>query len=228
MGIGTDIADKIFANNGASYDRIAMLCTLGLDIWWKNLILQQIPHNPSRIIDQACGTGILTLKIARRFPRCRVVGVEMHEDFLAVARQKAQALKLTNVEFILGRAEDVILEGGVDCITSSYLAKYAELDLLVKNARAMLRPGGVLIMHELTVPVNPVFAALWRLQFRFLQAYGTWRYPEWEVSFRELPLLVKETRWLEDLTTALAAEGFSNIRVKPQLFEVSAIVSAQK
>lgn len=228
MGIGTEIANRFFANNGVTYDRIANLCTLGMDIWWKKLILEKIPHNPTRIIDQACGTGILTLRIARRFPHCRVVGVDLHDDFLAVAKQKAQALKLTNVEFILGRAEDVILEGGVDCITSSYLAKYAEIDLLVENAKAMLRPGGVIIMHELTVPTTPLFARLWRLQFAFLQTYGAWRYPEWEVSFRELPLLVKETRWLEELTNALQAKSFSNILVEPQLFEVSAIVSAQR
>src|SRR6266581_4195810 len=55
------------------------------------------------------------------------------------SQEKAKDLQLTNIEFISGRAEDVILDGAFDCITSSYLAKYADLDRLIENARAMLR-----------------------------------------------------------------------------------------
>jgi hypothetical protein len=45
------------------------------------------------------------------------------------------------VEFIHGRAEDVVLPGDFDCITSCYLAKYADLGLLVNRAHDMLREG---------------------------------------------------------------------------------------
>ena len=226
---GTETAKKFFAGNGTTYDQIAILCTLGLDLWWKKLILNKIPKDSRQIIDQACGTGILTFKIARLFPHARVVGVELNEGYLSVARKKAQDLHINNVEFILGRAEDVVLEqGAFDCITSSYLAKYVEIDRLVANARGMLRKGGVLIMHELTCPANPVYALLWKLNFKFLQTFGAWKYPEWETAFRELPVMLRETKWVEELPKALKANNFSDINIKSLAFDASAIVTARK
>lgn len=228
MITGTALAERFFASNGTTYDQIANLSTLGLDIWWKKLILDKVPKGSSQILDQACGTGILTFKIARKFPHCRVIGVDLQGEYISIARKKAKDLQLTNIEFISGRAEDVILDGAFDCITSSYLAKYADLDRLVENARGMLREGGVLIMHELTHPANPVLAGLWKLNFKFLQTYGAWRYPEWETAFRELPAVLRRTNWVNELTETLRAKEFSDIDVASLAFEASAIVTARK
>ncbi|MBF0566055.1 MAG: class I SAM-dependent methyltransferase [Nitrospirae bacterium] len=229
MKDAAQLAERFFTGNGTTYDSIARLSTLGFDARWKKKILSMIPEDSDKIIDQACGTGILTLRIAMRFPGCRVIGVELRDEYLTIAGEKARDLRLSNVEFILGRAEDVLFEeGSVDCITSSYLAKYADLDRLVSNAKRMLRKGGVLIMHELTRPTNPAYAALWKLQFKFLQTYGAWKYPEWEIAFRELPALLNETRWGDNLTKALGANHFSDINVVPLIFQTSAIITAKK
>ena len=79
MITGTELAQRFFTGNSTSYDVIARFCTLGLDRLWKRQILQRIPEGSRRIIDQGCGTGILTLQIAERFPHCRVIGVELRD-----------------------------------------------------------------------------------------------------------------------------------------------------
>jgi demethylmenaquinone methyltransferase/2-methoxy-6-polyprenyl-1,4-benzoquinol methylase len=228
MTTGTKTAQRYFANNGGTYDAIAILSTLGFDILWKKKILGKIPVASRYIVDQACGTGILTLKIAKRFPQSRIVGVDLHEEYVAIARRKASDLGLKNVDFQVGRAEDVVLDQPVDCITSSYLAKYADLDLLVGHAKKMLCEGGVLIMHELTYPSNPVYVDIWNLQFKFLQTYGAWRYPEWKVAFQELPIFLKETAWVENLKTSLKKYGFAKINVDSLAFQAASIVTATK
>src|SRR5471030_773569 len=129
------LAEQFFSGNGATYDQIASFATLGLDVWWKRKVLNKIPKTSNRIIEQASGTGILTFKIARLFPKSHIVGVELHDGYLNIARKKARDLQLTNVEFIHGRAEELILDGEFDCIASAYLAKYVDLDLLVAHAR---------------------------------------------------------------------------------------------
>ncbi|HEY4862660.1 MAG TPA: class I SAM-dependent methyltransferase [Xanthobacteraceae bacterium] len=223
-----ELAEQFFSGNGATYDQIASFSTLGLDGWWKRKVLNKIPKTSNRIIEQASGTGILTFKIARLFPKCRIIGVELQEEYLNIARKKARDLQLTNVEFIHGRAEEVILDGEFDCIASAYLAKYVDLDLLVAHAKKMLREGGVLIMHELTRPTNPLFVGLWKMHFKFLQTYGKWKYPEWDMAFRDLPLLLAKTQWVDELTRALRANKFSDIKVETLLFSASVIVSARK
>jgi demethylmenaquinone methyltransferase/2-methoxy-6-polyprenyl-1,4-benzoquinol methylase len=222
-----EFAEQFFSGNGATYDQIANFSTLGLDGWWKRKILNKIPKTSNQIIEQASGTGILTCKIARLFPECRIIGVELQE-YVNIARKKARDLQLTNVEFIHGRAEEVILDGEFDCIASAYLAKYVDLDLWVAHARKMLREGGVLIIHELTRPTNLLFVGLWKLHFKFLQTYGKWKHPEWSIAFRDLPLLLTKTQWVDELTHALRANKFLDIEVEHLIFSASAIVSARK
>jgi demethylmenaquinone methyltransferase/2-methoxy-6-polyprenyl-1,4-benzoquinol methylase len=225
---GVDLAHRFFSGTGTSYDQIVHLCTFGFDWWWKNKILQKIPPHSLRIMDQACGTGILTFKIAQNFPRCHVTGVELREEYLDIARQKAAARGLRNVEFLLGRAEDVLLDETFDCITSSYLAKYAELDVLVRNAEKMLRSGGVLIMHDFIYPSGRFFPKVWHVYFKILQTLGAWKYPEWQTAFEELPTALRKTAWLTELMVALEENAFSDIRVEKLTFATSAIVTAVK
>jgi len=223
-----DLARDFFAHNGASYDHIARVATLGLDGWWKRKILKRIPPAPKRILEQASGTGILTCKIARRYPGCRVIAVELQKDYVEIARKKVSDLGLTNVELLQGRAEEVVLDGEFDCIVSDYLAKYVDLEVLVAHAWKMLRPGGIIIMHELTRPTYPLFVALWNAHFKVLQAYGKLRHPEWSVAFDDVPDLLARTRWVDELSQALRAHRFADIAIEPQLFGASVLVSARK
>jgi demethylmenaquinone methyltransferase / 2-methoxy-6-polyprenyl-1,4-benzoquinol methylase len=225
---GTALAERFFSGNSATYEQIANFTSVGLDGWWKRKIVNKIPHNPTRILDQACGTGLLTFRIAERFPLCRILGVDLQDEYLGIARQKTEALRLATVEFIHGKAEDVVLEGDFDCIASCYLAKYADLRRLVSHAHDMLREDGMFIMHELTYPTRLIYAFLWRIHFRLLQAYGAWRHPEWRIAFHELPVCLKETRWIDELVGALNANKFTDINIEYLAFGASAIVSARK
>ena len=190
--------------------------------------MARIPAHPLKIIDQACGTGILTFKIAERFPHCRVTGIELRDEYLRIAQQKSKALKSSTVAFILGRAEDIVLEGDFDCITSSYLAKYADLATLVQNAQRMLKPKGVLVMHDFTYPSGCIFSWLWERYFRILQTVGALRYPEWRTAFNELPTLLHETEWVDDLLRILPENGFYNVTIENLTLGTSAIVSATR
>ena len=223
-----EVVQRFFSGTGFSYDRVATLGTFGFDKYWKKRIMEQIPAHPACIIDQACGTGILTLKIAGRFPDCRVIGVELRDEYLTIAREKARTLGISNVDFILGRAEDVMLEGGCDCITSSYLAKYAELETLIQNAGRMLRPGGLIIMHDFTYPSNPVFIPLWQIYFQLLRIIGNRIFPEWRTVFDELPAFLRQTTWVSESLSILKENGFSDITTRSLTFGSAAIITARK
>lgn len=223
-----EVVHRFFSGTGLSYDQVATICTCGFDKYWKKRIIEKIPARPACIIDQACGTGILTLKIARKFPDCQVIGVELRDEYLTIAREKARTSGISNVDFILGRAEDVVLEGSCDCITSSYLAKYAELGTLISNAGKMLRPGGLLIMHDFTYPSNLVFLSLWQTYFKLLRMIGSRIFTEWRTVFYELPEFLRQTMWLSETLTIMKEAGFSDITSKSLTFGTSAIVTARK
>jgi demethylmenaquinone methyltransferase/2-methoxy-6-polyprenyl-1,4-benzoquinol methylase len=223
-----ETVQRFFSGTGFSYDQVALLCTLGFDRLWKKKIIDKIPRRPRRILDQASGTGILTLEIARRFPDCEVIGVELRDEYLSIAKEKARALRIGNVRFILGRAEDVVPDGAFDCITSSYLAKYADLKTLLAQAGRMLRPGGLIIMHDFTYPPHSLFRSGWQTYLAILRLLGTKIYPEWRTAFYELPGFLRETRWLTESIALLTEQGFRNLEVEALTFGTSAIVTARK
>jgi demethylmenaquinone methyltransferase/2-methoxy-6-polyprenyl-1,4-benzoquinol methylase len=222
-----EVVHRFFSGTGCSYDRVVVLCTCGFDRYWKKRILARIPAQPGRIVDQACGTGILTFEIARRFPECRVIGVELRDEYLSIARERTHS-GIGNVEFVLGRAEDVLLEGEWDCITSSYLAKYAELVSLITNAKKMLRSGGLIIMHDFTYPGNRPFLTIWRAYFQILRGLGSKVFPEWRTVFYELPEFLRQSGWVSESLALLRDHGFCDITSESLTFGTSALVTARK
>ncbi len=223
-----ELVHRFFSGTGPTYDRVVNLCTFGADLWWKKVILQKIPKRAARIMDQGCGTGILTFRIARKFPRSRIVGVELRDEYLDIAREKARTLKMGNIEFITGRAEEVLLEEGFDCLVSSYLAKYADLKVLIPNNKKMLRDGGLLVMHDFTYPRNRTVAGAWELYFGLLQMLGDWKFPQWREIYYQLPGFMRETHWETDLPGILLENGFVDIQTRPLTFGTSAIITARK
>lgn len=219
---------RFFSGTGTTYDWMVNLATLGIDRRWKRRILDLLPPDPTRILDLACGTGISTLALAERYPNCRIVGVELREEYLSLARNKIQQLGLSNVEFVLNRAEDYRSNEPFDCVVSSYLAKYADLTSLTRTTKEMLRPGGLLLMHDFTYPPKAYLVWVWRFYFYVLQRLGSPLIPSWREIFYGLPSLIQESRWVTELTEALNENKFKEIRMEYLNLYGSAIITAKK
>ena len=189
-------------------------------------MLAHIPIGDGPVLDLACGTGISTLSIARRFPGRLVVGVELRDEYLRLARDKAARDPDLNVQFVCSRAEEFEPRLEFDCVTSSYLAKYADLPHLIPRCRAMLREGGVLMMHDFTLPPTPALVALFRLYFVVMRNTVSRAFPQWSEFYRGLPVLIERTRWLGELQAELARNGFGDVHVEHLTLYGSAIVTA--
>ena len=74
-----ELLEEMFADTAGSYDLVVRLATLGMDIWWKRRLMRMIPHNRTyrRILDLGCGTGIVTMQLAERFPDAEVIGIDL-------------------------------------------------------------------------------------------------------------------------------------------------------
>ena len=147
-----NLVPKFFDETGTTYDGVVSYGTLGKDKYWKRKMLEQISDGSS-FLDLACGTGILTRKIAEKFPNAKIVGIDITKSYLDVAKQNSNSFD--NILFILDDAEEFKLDSKFDCITGSYLPKYCDPKILVKNCVAHLKPGGKIILHDFTYPKNP-------------------------------------------------------------------------
>ena len=232
-----ELIERFFQGTGSTYDFMVHVATLGIDRLWKRRMVQIVRERvgePRTILDLACGTGISTFAYARAFPRARITGVELRDEYLQRARVKLAADPDPRIEFILSRAEAYASERPFDVVSASYLAKYADLPLLVdqlvgaRHAMPLLAPDGLLIMHDFTLPPNRVALAAWRLYFWMLQTIGTEIFPAWKEIYDGLPVLIEQTRWASELQTLLRDRGFRDVTFEWQTLWGSAIVTARR
>jgi len=198
-----NLVPKFFDETGTTYDGVVSYGTLGKDKYWKRKILEQISDGNS-FLDLACGTGILTREIAEKFPSAKIVGIDITKSYLDVAKQNSNSFD--NISFILDDAEKFKLDSKFDCITGSYLPKYCDPEILVKNCMTHLKPGGKIILHDFTYPKNLVIKLLWNFFFIFLRLAGYF-IPSWKDALIGLPKLIRRTKWLDSYSDVMKKSG---------------------
>lgn len=196
------LVSKFFTNTSDSYDKVVHWTTFGRDGIWKKEILNKI-YGKS-ILDLACGTGILTRKIAQRFPHADVIGVDMSTSYLDVAKLNSKSFR--NILFIHQDAEKLELDQRFDSITSSYIPKYCDAKILIKKCVTHLNPSGVIILHDFTYPRNIFVRIIWNLYFVLLRLIGYF-IPTWKDVFIVLPKLIRSSTWLNDYISAMKEVG---------------------
>ncbi len=198
-----NLVPKFFDDTGTTNDGVVSYGTLGKDKYWKKKILEQISDGSS-FLDLACGTGILTREIAAKFPNAKIVGIDITKSYLNVAKQNSNSFD--NISFILDDAEEFKLDSKFDCITASYLPKYCDPGILVKNCIMHLNPGGKIIFHDFTYPKNPAVRGLWNFFLTILRLVGYF-IPSWKDALIGLPKLIRSTNWLHNYSDVMKKSG---------------------
>lgn len=131
----------------ASYDRLTNDVDYEAVVDFYHAILDKEGVRPRTAVDLACGTGSVTVLLAQR--GYRVTGVDMSEDMLTVAWDKAQGL--ANVPtFVCQKLQELRLPRGVDlavCALDSldYILEPQDCEEAIRRAYKALNPGGIFI-----------------------------------------------------------------------------------
>jgi len=218
-----DLVPRFFDNTSRTYDTIVNYTTFGKDRLWKNKIIKEM-KNPKTILDLACGTGILTRKIAKAFPESKIIGIDITQSYLEIA--KKNSLPFSNVSFIQQDAEMLNLDQKFDCICSSYIPKYCDANTLINKCMKHLNYDGRIIFHDFIYPKSLIVKLLWHSYFVLLRLTGFF-IPSWKEAFKNLPNLIKTTNWTKDYTYYLKKNGFT-VKMETMTWNTSAILVAQK
>jgi arsenite methyltransferase len=102
-------------------------------------------HEGETVLDLGSGAGADVLISARRVgPTGRVIGIDMTDEMLDLARRNAAEAGATNVEFVKGYIEELPLpDASVDVVISNCVINLsADKRQVIRQAARVLRPGG--------------------------------------------------------------------------------------
>jgi demethylmenaquinone methyltransferase/2-methoxy-6-polyprenyl-1,4-benzoquinol methylase len=220
------LLSEMFGGTALAYDEIVREATAGSDGEWKEELLCHV-GSPTRVLDLACGTGILSFMVRDRFPDSELVGVDRSSEYLSVALRRARERGDDRSRFLLGDAETAAVDGAFDAIVSCYLPKYADLPALAPRLKERLAPGGRLALQDFAYPRHPAVRLAWERRFEQLRKRAARLWPQAQRMFELLPGIIRESHWLEEFPAALVAEGLEDVRVIRQSWGVSALVTAR-
>jgi demethylmenaquinone methyltransferase/2-methoxy-6-polyprenyl-1,4-benzoquinol methylase len=212
------------------YDLMNSAMTAGLHHQWRERAVDRAEVGPgSDALDVCCGTGDLALELRRRIgPDGRVVGCDFSEPMLELARRKSGEESLP-VEF--GWADALELPYGdasFDAVTIGFGARnLADLGRGLSEMARVLRPGGRLVILEITRPQREPLASFYSLWFdRVVPVIGSFAGDSDAYSY--LPNSVRTFPEPPSLAAKMETAGFERIRWLLLAGGIIAIHSATK
>lgn len=148
-----------------AYDFMNHAMTGFLDrVWARKLVGEAVKGSPREVIDLATGTGDVAFALARRLPGAHVTGIDLSAGMLERARAKAVAMPGVAIEFIQADGLHTGLpDACADVITIAYgVRNYADIAAGYREMYRLLRPGGRVLVLELSTPTASVPKAFYR------------------------------------------------------------------
>jgi len=149
------------------YDLMNSVMTAGLHHRWRERAADLAAVGPGdRALDVATGTGDVALELARRVgPAGEVVGSDFSEGMLEHARRKAQ--DVAGVRFEQANALALpYADGEFAAATVGFGARnFSDLARGLAEMTRVVRPGGRVVVLEITTPTKPPLSTFFRLWF---------------------------------------------------------------
>ena len=160
---------EMFNGIAPKYDLLNHLLSMGIDKSWRRKAMRELEGGRRRtVLDIACGTGDFSIEALRHGVE-RVVGADISENMLAVAREKAREKGLEDrLEFRYGDSENLDFEDGTfDAVTVAFgVRNFEHLERGLAEMCRVLRPGGKVVVLEFSTPERFPMKQLYRFYFK--------------------------------------------------------------
>ena len=158
--------ERMFDNIAPTYDRLNHTLSLGIDRRWRTQAIDSLkPFAPQKILDIATGTGDFAILAAQRLKPKSIVGADICDGMMEVAKRKVNQKELDKV--ISFHHEDCMMlsfaDNSFDAVTVAYgVRNFEDLQQGLKETLRVLKPSGHLLIVELASPKSfPMKQLFW-------------------------------------------------------------------
>ena len=196
----------MFDRIAGGYDRMNSVMTAGMHHRWRRRAVDLARVGPgSTALDVATGTGDLAIELAAR--GAAVTGMDFAPAMLEVAREKAPGLEFEEGDALALSYGDATF----DAATVGFGARnFADLDRGLAEMARVVKPGGRVVVLEITTPQKPPLSWFFRAWFdRIVPSLG--RVVDSE-AYVYLPSSVRRFPDPDELARRMTGAGLTDVR----------------
>lgn len=223
-----DVHD-LFSRIAPKYDVMNNLVSLGIQKRWRRIFFKKLAVSRNdRCLDLCCGTGDMTIGLARRAGN--IVGLDFNQEMMQVAQKKIMAANLQgSIQLVQGDAMALpFRDQSFDCITICFgLRNVPNAGKTIQEAYRVLKPGGKFGIIEMSQPTNPVVKVGWKAYFRIFPHFAKLTHNTVE-DYEYLSKTTKEFLSAQALKDLLLEKGFKSVTVTKLTLGAGAIHIAKK
>ena len=223
---------EMFDNIAPKYDLLNHTLSMSIDRVWRRRVVGEVRRaKPGRILDVATGTGDLAIAMARRIRDVQVLGVDLSEQMLAVARRKIEARGLDG-RIVLDRGDAerlAVADASVDVATVAFgVRNFGDLGAGLRELARTIKPGGKVVILGFRVPATGCSGRCTNFySYKILPRIGGLVSRD-KRAYEYLPASVGEFPAPEEFMAMMARAGFRNCRARSQSFGIAQIYIGER
>lgn len=224
--------ERMFDNIAHSYDLLNHSLSWGIDRRWRRIAIDSLrAFKPQRILDIATGTGDFAILSARRLEPQSIIGADISEGMMQIARQKVKEKKLDHI--IRFQREDCsslsFPDDTFDAVTVAYgVRNFENLDEGLRETCRVLKPGGHLLIVELSSPKNFPMKQLFAVYAKIVMPAIGRLISKDRSAYTYLPATMAAFPQGEVMQGILKKAGFREVYFKRFTFGISTMYLATK
>jgi demethylmenaquinone methyltransferase/2-methoxy-6-polyprenyl-1,4-benzoquinol methylase len=228
---GTQV-ERMFDSIAGHYDTLNRTMSMGIDTGWRKKGLSMLKKsNPREILDIATGTGDLAIQACTILTPRHILGIDISEGMMNVGREKVEKAGLS-ARISFGKQDCMALEIADNSFDAAMVAfgirNFENLDKGLKEILRVLKPGGQLMILELTTPRHfPMKQAYWLYSRLFIPTIGRLMSKD-RAAYSYLPKSIEAFIQGKEMTGSLLKNGFSKALYKTYTFGVCTMYLAEK
>jgi demethylmenaquinone methyltransferase/2-methoxy-6-polyprenyl-1,4-benzoquinol methylase len=221
---------KMFNAIAERYDMLNHVLSLGLDYYWRAKGVSALKDvHPKNILDIAAGTGDLALTAFRTLQPEHILCIDISEKMMHIGQEKISKAKLSEkIEFKWADCMQMeIPDRSFDAAMTAFgVRNFEDLDRGLQEIRRALRPGGKLIILELSMPEYFPVKLAYRLYFHTIIPLIVRIVSGNRPAYAYLPRSIANFPQGSRMKTVLEKNGFRNVKYEKLTLGICTLYSA--